>query len=45
MKEAIDNYKKKEENYRLKMEIHGKSMAEVEKKLKQVIEGSITKTL
>lgn len=42
---AINDYKKKEEEYQQKMESHGKLMQSVEKKLKEAIEGSITTTL
>ena len=40
---AIDEYKKKEENYRSKLESHGKVISEIEKKLKTTIEGTVTK--
>ena len=42
---AIDAYKKKEEDYRAKMDVHGKTMQEIEKKLKTTIEGTVSKTI
>lgn len=42
---AIQEYKKKEEVYRGKMESHGKVIQDIEKKLKVAIDGSISKTL
>lgn len=42
---AIDDYKKKEEGYRSQMEKHGQSISVIEKKLKDTIEGTVTKTL
>lgn len=42
---VIADYKKKEEAYRGKMDIHGKVITGIEKKLREAIEGSITKTL
>jgi hypothetical protein len=35
----------KEEGYRAKMDLHGKAISEIEKKLKNTIEGTVTKTI
>lgn len=42
---AIEDYKKKEEIYRGKMDTHGKTISEIEKKLKQTIDGTVNKTI
>ncbi|CDW74702.1 UNKNOWN [Stylonychia lemnae] len=45
IQKAITDYKVKEEDYRSKMESHGKIIQEIEKKLKHTIDGSINKTV
>lgn len=45
IQKAIDDYRVKEESYRAKMDMHGKSIQEIEKKLKSTIDGTVTKTL
>ncbi len=45
IQQAIDEYKKKEEAYRGQMEVHGKTISEIEKKLKLTIEGTVSKTI
>jgi len=42
---AIDGYRKKDEAYRAKMESHGKTVTEIERKLKETIDGTIPKTI
>ena len=42
---AIDIYKRKEEAYRGKMDIHSKTIMEIERKLKNTIEGTVSKTI
>lgn len=45
IQEAIDDYKKKEEAYRKRMEDHSKNIQNVEKKLKKAIDGTVGKSL
>ena len=45
IQKAIDEYKVKEEAYRAKMDVHGKAIQEIEKKLKTTIDGTVSKTL
>lgn len=45
IQKAIEEYRKKEEQYKAKMDSHGKVITEIEKKLKQTIEGTVTKAM
>lgn len=45
IQKAIDEYKRKEEGYRSKMDEHGKTITEIERKLKNTIDGTVTKTI
>lgn len=45
IQQAIDAYKRREEAYRGQMDTHGKTISEIEKKLKQTIDGTVTKTI
>lgn len=42
---AIDQYREKEAAYRAKMDVHGKLIGEIEKKLKSTIEGTLNSSI
>ena len=42
---AIDLYRQKEAAYRAKMDVHGKLIGEIEKKLKSTIEGTLNTSI
>jgi len=45
IQKAINEYKAKEADYRAKMDAHGKTISEIEKKLKSTIDSTVTKTI